>query len=779
MLRLLKHSWWVGLLAAGSQAAFGFSLGGPINEPYQVPTIGYNLPGDLNAPKNLGEEYRRNTPVIYYSCDANFWNYFGSNGVASIDSAFQVFNNLANVSSYSSSLTEFPYTTLRKNLKAEALYLLDLKTITMQLIIEQLGLTEPVRYTWGLHDRFLSPGTTCPFGENYLVIKRNFDPVFGTSPDQLKPTSYVNGTLYTYEILEFCTGPNPLAIALPFPVDPTADSAAVAELYGFGFSQSLLSPYGIFFNGLTRDDVGGLRYLLRAHNVNFENAGPDSLAHITNNTPTLLVSSNLALLASQALTNDAATLQTLYPNLTIVASSNFFVNVYITNFSAYFTNFPWAPVGAPAQIAFVTNVQPTIVTHYQHTFGNVLQLVPDGRGGWTTVPLSTAPAPFSRIWESLQTTTVGVTNQPWLPVGTFTLFTNTTLQTFITNGVTGDYVILPTNACEVAILASQLTNVLSFTNPIVTATNFLASTNVGGTLLGFTQSVVSYFTNHAFVVLPISCVASNVAAYEGVEKISFIRRDYDSLFGRFFFPITNEYVLHTVTNFTVYPQRVSRILVRPDFLITAADLAAGPDAVPATPAVARSISFNTNSENLLLAGPGTIESASGPSVGGALPSTIFTYNNVGPIYYNFGLVDTNAFLDELSQVPIMIWGSFDGSTNVPTLYPNDVSITALENQMLIQVTPQYLPDGKVGSPYAAHLQTAASTPNWQGPFSWSLAPGSPALPPGLGISAVGFNGGLISGTPVQDGFFDFVIRITDSQGRSVDRSNSIRILPGS
>ena len=779
MLRLLKHSWWVGLLAAGSQAAFAFSLGGPPNEPYQAPVIGYNLPGDLNAPKNLGEEYRRNTPVLYYTCDANFWNYFGSNGVAAIDEAFQVFNNLTNVSSYSSQLTEFPYQTLRKNLKAEALYLIDIKTITMQLITEQLGLTEPVRYTWGLHDRFLSPGTTCPFGENYLIIKRNFDPVFGTSPDQLKPTSYVNGTLYSYVIDEFCTGPNPLAIALPFAVDPTAESAAVAELYGFGFAQSLLSPYGVFFNGLTRDDVGGLRYLLRANNVNIESAGPDSLAHITNNTPTLLVSSNLALLASQALTNDAPTLQGLYPNLTILASSNYFANVYITNFSAYFTNFPWDPVGTPAHIAYVTNVTPTVVTLYQHTFGNVLQLVPNGHGGWTTVPLAKAPAPNSRIWVSIQTDTVGTTNQPWLPVGTTTIVTNTVTQTFLTNGVTGDYVILPTNACEVAILASQLTNVVASTNIILTATNLIANTNIANTLLGLTQSLVTYFTNHAFVVLPVSCTASNVAAYGGVEKITFIRRDFDSLFGRFFFPITNEYVLHTVTNFTVYPQRVSRIVTRPDFLITAADLTAGPEQIPASPAVARAISFNTNSENFLLAGPGTIESGTIQTSVGPLPITQFTYNNVGPIYYNFGLVDTNAFLDELSQIPIMIWGSFDGSTNVPTLYPNDVSISALENQMLIQITPQYLPDGLVGASYSASLQTAASTPNWTGPFTWSLAPGSPALPPGLGITTAGFGAGLISGTPVQDGFFDFIIRVTDSQGRTVDRSYSIRIVPAS
>src|SRR5215831_15587815 len=177
MLRILTRSLWVGCLAVGIQASLGFSLFGPINEAYQVPTIGYNLPGDIGAPKNLGEEYRRNTPVIYYAADANFWDYFGTNGVSAADEAFSVFNNLTNVSKYSRELTEFPLNTTRNNGLASALFLVDLKSITMNLLAEQMGLAEPVRYVWTLHDRFLPPGGTCPFNEEYLIIKRNFDPV--------------------------------------------------------------------------------------------------------------------------------------------------------------------------------------------------------------------------------------------------------------------------------------------------------------------------------------------------------------------------------------------------------------------------------------------------------------------------------------------------------------------------------------------------------------------------------------------------------------------------
>src|SRR6266699_5923528 len=98
MLPLLKRSAWIGLLIASAPASFGFSLGGPVNEPYQIITIGYNVPGDINAPKNLGEEYRRNTPVMYYAFDANFLDYFGSNGVAAVNQAFGFYNALTNVS---------------------------------------------------------------------------------------------------------------------------------------------------------------------------------------------------------------------------------------------------------------------------------------------------------------------------------------------------------------------------------------------------------------------------------------------------------------------------------------------------------------------------------------------------------------------------------------------------------------------------------------------------------------------------------------------------------
>src|SRR5579885_3095233 len=135
MLRRLILPLSLILLLSGVHSSRAFSLLGPsagypglpatFGDSWEIPAIGYNpLPngitffsGDANAtgPKAIGEEYRRNTPIIYYSCDDPFLEYFGSNGVAAIEQAFVVLNNLTNVSQYSSDLSEYPLETRREN----------------------------------------------------------------------------------------------------------------------------------------------------------------------------------------------------------------------------------------------------------------------------------------------------------------------------------------------------------------------------------------------------------------------------------------------------------------------------------------------------------------------------------------------------------------------------------------------------------------------------------------------------------------------------------------
>jgi hypothetical protein len=83
------------VLAGLLPTAWGYSLGGPIangGDSYQVAALGYAEPYDLNAPKNLGQGYRHNTPFMFYTYDQNFVDYFGSSGMTAVDSAYTILN---------------------------------------------------------------------------------------------------------------------------------------------------------------------------------------------------------------------------------------------------------------------------------------------------------------------------------------------------------------------------------------------------------------------------------------------------------------------------------------------------------------------------------------------------------------------------------------------------------------------------------------------------------------------------------------------------------------
>src|SRR5207249_7516544 len=100
------------------------------------------------------------------------------------------------------------------------------------------------------------------------------------------------------------------------------------------------------------------------------------------------------------------------------------------------------------------------------------------------------------------------------------------------------------------------------------------------------------------------------------------------------------------------------------------------------------------------------------------------------------------------------WGSFDGSTNAPIVYPQGTSIMDLENQVLFQIVTADLPDGKVGTFYSTNLVVSGG----HTPYSWQPAQGSGPLPPGLSLAS----SGLISGTPTVAGVYNFTVSVTDA-----------------
>jgi len=744
-MRFVKTIGCLGALVFALQSAHGFSLMGPV-EPWQVPVIGYNLPFDIGGPHNLGEEFRWNTPYIYYAYDQNFLDYFGTNGVKAIDEGLAILNGLTNFSKYSADLSEFPLESQRINNLAQALHLIDLKSATLNLVLEELGLTDVDRYTWTIRTRDTQPGLSCPF-MIYTVIKRNFDPA------TFEPSSYVNGNLLSYLIFEFCTGPNPLADAVDFPVDPDAQEfSAIMSSDNLAGSTIGVLRYGAYATGLSRDDVGGLRYLYRTNNMNVETITTDSLFFQTN-AAELLVSSNLTLLQAQALTNSAAALIALYPNLVITSTTNTFSLVNVTNITPVFTSPPWAPAGTFV-LSFVTNVTPTVQTIFHHTFGNLVtfRFI---NGQWVAVPVNDIATLTKHMFVTVQTSVI--TNAPWAPAGTL-FITNNINRTVLTNFVGGEFFILPTNVCDVAILAPILTNVISFTNTVV-ATNNLGQTNVGGQF--FAQSSIDYFTNHSFVVYLVNCVTNAIALRQGMDQFKFIRTSFDSLIGQFYQPITNTYRLISVTNSTTFVQTFRRVVTQPDFLFSAQDL----QSLPSIAVRERTdVTFVTNQELFGLQGPGIID----PSRGGRRIE--ITFNKVGPILGN--IYDPAFILNGLSEsaaVTNFIWGSYNGSTNAPVLYPNGRSIMELENEVLFQITTASLPDGKLGEPYSVQLTVGGGV----APFTWSPASGSAPLPNGLTLDS----SGLIMGTPTVASSFIFTVSVTEAGSRTSTRTFLITINP--
>ncbi|MCX7867833.1 MAG: Ig domain-containing protein, partial [Limisphaera sp.] len=150
-----------------------------------------------------------------------------------------------------------------------------------------------------------------------------------------------------------------------------------------------------------------------------------------------------------------------------------------------------------------------------------------------------------------------------------------------------------------------------------------------------------------------------------------------------------------------------------------------------------------------LAGPGHIE-----------PNITIGFNRVGPmninIYSPFLLFSG---LTERVGITNFIWGSFDGSTNPPVVYPQSLSLRQLEDMILtaLTISPLALPHGVVGQFYQVTFTVTGGDP----PYTFSLAEDSPGLPPGLDLAP----GGVLLGTPRTPGTYDFVLQVQDAQGR--------------
>lgn len=775
MRELIKSILWVGCLALGLQSAWAFSLLGPsaaytgvpagFGDVYEITEIGYNpLPATDAAygitddndigPKNQGEGYRRNTAVLYYAFSPTFSDYFGSNGEYAAQQAFDILNGAFNgqtnaplflnspnngvlgdtngspaillnatnsVDIYSTGLTEFPLDSEEINYQAQVLGLQDVKSFTLAILAEEMGLADPVRYTWGLHTRAHVGAIPCPVGQEYSVVQRNFD--ISPSPvNQLQYSSYVNDELYSYFIYENCDAPlvsPPGAAALPIPADPLVNNRPVAS-GGAGLD---FLGIGSFYTGLTRDDIAGLRWLYSTNNYDTPSSGyQESPAAgstlFAYGTPQLLSTSNYNALVAMSLTNNPGTMAGLFPGIQFTYLTNYFSNVVSATMS-YVTNFPYGGVSGQGYVGLQTTYSTNLVDFFQYTFGNVI-----------------TNKAFPTTTYQYQTITFGPPIG-W-PVGSAPVTNVSLSQPFQSNVPSGDFFVITNGECPPNFLQTLQTNVNIITNTIA------ATTNADGTFI--IQNLISYFTNYTFSVLPCALATNRIETYQGIGRIQFIRvRDdnYDYLLGQFITPITNQYTMVALTNGQFVTQTFQRVVTTPDFLFEANDAASGPGGLPGSQnGVSRGEVFNLANIQPLLAGPGTID-----------PPTVLGFNKVGVLYENTG----PSFLNQAGGAQFFLWGSFDGTTNAPVVYPNGTDLVNLMNEALVQIAPlpPNLPNGTKGVAY----NVAFSATGTSGAVTWTLAPISAGLPPGLGLSA----GGVLSGTPTQSGTFDnIVIQMTDS-----------------
>ncbi len=266
-----------------------------------------NLDDPLGRPTPVKEFNRWNYPELTYAFDSTFIRYFGHNGMAAISNAFTVLNDFfepadktyTNGVSSLNLITEYDqhFSTWEFNPSANVNSVTDIESITLGLLVNHLGLGNPHRYCFVIHDvmgyaRANNTGT-------FQVTMRNYDPY------TYQPTSVINGVTHSYWLFNDSPA-NTANITIWDAVEYTVGSdnqysaiAAIRDVINFGglpwpaVAPTVFRTPGVFFrpdysgntpappnvggkvrdkprHTLTFDDAGGLKYLYRTNNVVFE-----------------------------------------------------------------------------------------------------------------------------------------------------------------------------------------------------------------------------------------------------------------------------------------------------------------------------------------------------------------------------------------------------------------------------------------------------------------------------------------------------------------------------
>jgi hypothetical protein len=294
------------LLASGFGAS-GFVMVG-IADTNSSTVVGnvvqLNITDDMGGPKELKTFFRWNTPHLTYGFDQGFIQAFGVEGMEAIREAFRIMNDFfvpedksyVGVSSLDYARDGFlnNFNTAWENTTARNAQIIDMKSLMLGMLVNQLGVGNPHRYAFSIRNIVANNLNT---QWNFGVTLRNYDPI------SWQPTDTINGVKYSYRLIHDANASLPLtapsvADMEEFTTDTSGNAwTAVAGIADAFYGQTsiwwtdtpTLFDFGIYYDGLnamggqyqprhalTYDDAGALKYLYRTNNFVMENIDANS-----------------------------------------------------------------------------------------------------------------------------------------------------------------------------------------------------------------------------------------------------------------------------------------------------------------------------------------------------------------------------------------------------------------------------------------------------------------------------------------------------------------------
>ena len=264
---------------------------------------GANMVDDMGTPKMIDEFYRWNTPNLTYGFDASFVRFFGEQGIAAVNDAMNVLNDFfvpqdgsyEGVSGMNLTKQGFGgnFNSAWINGAARQENLIDLKSLTLGIMVNYLGLGNPYRYAFTATNAIIPNAALS--GAIFSVALKNYD------PRTLIESDVINGVQFSYRLIhdqpagsiaDVATVSTMVMDLEEFTADTSGNAFSavsaipdafygntdivwtdVPSVFGFGVYYDGMNAMGGMYrprHALTYDDAGGLKYLYSTNTIAME-----------------------------------------------------------------------------------------------------------------------------------------------------------------------------------------------------------------------------------------------------------------------------------------------------------------------------------------------------------------------------------------------------------------------------------------------------------------------------------------------------------------------------